>query len=356
MIVTKEPNMKMLPKRLPPTKTLSLLVFVSMISCSKPNAASQNNTDANLSSINLKIPSGLDSVKDKSDSGNLLLTAYKISIQAKEETGCKFSAINEIKTLTDKLDFRLPKNCEYSILLSLGKIDSNELKPVYFAMDKALVVTKDTVNKNKATLQVSLSLPASAEFFADASEDSVQQIMGAGNSGNNNNNNNNNNKPTPDQKPGPEIKSSNLDPKYDIGLTNDKGSVMLSALVGNSPYFFIDFSAPWCGPCLQLAQQLENDAAFKSIFKADGKCKMITVAMDSHSGNEKSLTEWLQRMTSFGINASDHSYNAADANDVKTRFAVHSYPTALLFTTSGSTMTPLQDSGSIPAAVKAACQ
>ncbi len=327
--------------------TSSLLAFIG---CSKSNLGTQADQDANLSTVTLKIPYGDDAFK--SNSGQSLLTGYNLKIDAEQDKDCKFTNVNETKPTTSlKLDYRLKKNCKYSVNLSLGQLVENSLSSIYFSATKPQTIEKDAINKAAGALTVALDLIASADFYSDASQESVEKL--ASQSGKS--------QPLPNPSvpnpiPKPEVKpSGNLDPKFDLDLITASGQqTKLSALVAESPYFFIDFSAPWCGPCLNLAQQLEADAQFKKIFSAAGKCKSITVALDGRSGN--SLSEWINRLKSMGIDASDHSFGATNEDDVKRKFNVSSYPMALLFSKSDSSMSPLRDSQSIPAEVVAACQ
>jgi hypothetical protein len=136
--------------------------------CIKTPGSSRNNPQtSSFTSVKMRVPT---LIGNKDVSGKL--TGY--SLQVKKTGGsCEFTDIDRTEAVgTDdvKIDAKLKQECDYSILLSFGKIavDGNKLDKIYLTSDTyegkpakpATVKKEDLIGKTEITIRACVSVTA----------------------------------------------------------------------------------------------------------------------------------------------------------------------------------------------------
>lgn len=141
--------------------------------------------------------------------------------------------------------------------------------------------------------------------------------------------------------------SSNLPADKDLALTGEKNTKKKLSELFEGKYLLVELSGAHCGPCVQLAHDVESDQSMQSAFSSK-KCSIVTIV--------DSLGEWLQNFNA-GSSTRHHSFaNDGGLGAAASKFGINlEYtPTVFMIDQSGKVVT--KAAPEIPQEFKTLCQ
>jgi thioredoxin-related protein len=324
----------------------SLLIFASCVPAY--NSSDFRGGASRVSSINVKLPAVEQLV---ATDGSKPVNGMHLKIAPVDAACAEATKVNQyiVATKLVSIQEKIRKGCDYNISVELGKLDSTssptKMTDVYYAPTQPSLVTAQMTKDDKIPLSLSLAitdagrkigLPEKQQFG-----DPIPQQPPAP-------------QPLPEQPPTPQPQPQNpgltdLPSNLNVNLSSSAGAVPLKQIFSKK-YMLVDFSRPGCGPCVNMAEQLDNDTQFRSLFADNSNCTFMSVIPPDQ------LSDWKDVVGQNSWTAS-HSYEYSGSHSRFGQlfgFQVTSTPTFLLVDRTGKVVK--NSSGGLPSGLSTMCQ
>jgi thiol-disulfide isomerase/thioredoxin len=156
--------------------------------------------------------------------------------------------------------------------------------------------------------------------------------------------------PLPQPVPQPQPQGlTDLPASLNVSLTSSAGAVPLKQ-VFTKKYMLVDFSRPGCGPCVSVAQNLDEDSQFKGMFGTNSNCSFMSVIPPNQ------LSDWKDTVGQKSWTAS-HSFEYSGSHSAFGKlfdFQITATPTFLLVDRTGKVVK--NSTGGLPSGLSSMCQ